>query len=119
MRAESRALCRELLLHHQAMTAAHPPGKHVITRRYTLAYGDLCSRAGVPHLTRIVGQFLAEVAEWCADSGFPPLNALAVNGTTGVPGEGYDGAGGFAAVDWPDDVEACIRFNGYPAAPPP
>jgi hypothetical protein len=119
MRAESRALCRELLLHHQAKTAAHPPGMRVIARYYTIPYGDLCTRAGVPHLTRIVGQFLAEVAEWCEASGFPPLNSLAVNSDTGIPGEGYDGAGGFAIVDWPADVEACVGFTGYPTSPPP
>jgi hypothetical protein len=117
MRAESRALCRELLL-HQATVAAHPPGKRILARHYTIAYGDLCTRAGVPHLTRIVGQFLVEVAEWCEAAGFPPLNSLAVNSETGVPGEGYDGAGGFAMDDWPSDVEACIRFNNYPATPP-
>jgi hypothetical protein len=119
MRAESRALCRELLLRHLAMTAAHPPGKRVVGRHYTIPYGDLCIRAGVPHLTGVVGEFLLEVAEWCEAAGFPPLNALAVNGETGIAGEGYDGAGHFAIVDWPADVEACIRFNGYPASPPP
>jgi len=43
------------------------------------------------------------------------LNSLAVNGTTGLPGDGYDGAGGFHIVNWPANVEQCIRFSGYPA----
>ena len=119
MLPESRALCGELLRHHRTTIAAHPPGKHVVPGPYTITYGDLCARAGVPHLTRIVGKFLLEIAEWCAGSGFPPLNALAVNRETRIPGDSYDGAGGFTSANWPTDVEACIRFNGYPATPPP
>jgi len=61
----------------------------------------------------MVGAFLGEVAEWCADNGYPPLNALAVN-ETGVPGVGFDGAGGFRMDNWPADVEACVRFTEYP-----
>jgi hypothetical protein len=33
---------------------------------------------------------------------------------TGVPGVGYDGAGGFKAKHWDDDVERCVRFAAYP-----
>jgi hypothetical protein len=67
----------------------------------------------------IVGTFLEEIAEWCEAEEFPPLNSLAVNGTTGIPGAGYDGAGNFYIVDWPNDAEACIRFDGYPRSAPP
>ena len=119
MRLESRALCGELLLLHRTTTAKHPPGKHVIPGQHTIAYGELCARAGVPHLTRVVGGFLLEIAEWCQAAGFPPLNSLAVNSESGMPGDSYDGAGGFAIIDWPADVDACIRFRGYPAMPPP
>jgi hypothetical protein len=117
MRPESRALGQALLDHHRQATMKAPPGKKVIPARYTIRYGDLCSRAGVPHLTKIVGGFLQEVAEWCANAEFPPLNALAVN-DTGMPGDGYDGAGGFTIVNWPAEVETCIRFPGYPAKMP-
>jgi hypothetical protein len=65
----------------------------------------------------VVGPFLLEIAEWCKDAGYPPLNALAVN-ATGMPGEGYDGAGGYIVKDWPNDVEGCILFTGYPAKVP-
>ncbi|HKP64163.1 MAG TPA: hypothetical protein VJV78_45820 [Polyangiales bacterium] len=48
--------------------------------RYTIAYGVLCQNAGVSALTRIVGQFLIEIAESCEAEGYPPLNALAADG---------------------------------------
>jgi hypothetical protein len=66
----------------------------------------------------MVGSFLGEVADWCAAQGHPPLNSLAVNADTGIPGEGYEGAGGFKIVDWPTEVEQCIRFVGYPRRTP-
>lgn len=96
------------------MIKAFPPGKRILVDRYLLGYADLCRRAGVPHLTRIVGNFLLEVAEWCRDCEFPALNALAINEEKGMPGDGYDKAGGFLIVNWPAEVEACIRFTGYP-----
>jgi hypothetical protein len=114
MKPESRALGQTLLDLHRKQTATHPPGKRLVLKNYTMAYGDLCSAAKVGHLTRIVGGFLQEIAEWCAQNGYPPLNSLAVNGGMGQPGEGYDGAGGFKAIDWATDVEKCIRFTGYP-----
>ena len=103
--------------HHQGQTTLFPPGKSVVHGKYTIRYGVLCTRAGVPHVTRIVGEFLQEIAEWCSVSGFPPLNSLAVN-DTGMPGDGYDGAGGFKIINWPKEVDDCIRFKGYPARMP-
>lgn len=117
MRSEAHALGLALLDHHRAVTTQHPPGKRIITARYTIRYGVLCDRARLPHLVRIVGAFLGDVAEWCKAGDFPPLNALAV-GENGVPGEGYDGAGGFKGSDWVQDVEKCIRFTGYPTEIP-
>jgi hypothetical protein len=117
MRLEARKLGQVLLDHHRVKREEHPPGKRVLLPRYTIRYNDLCNRAGVPHVLRIVGTFLSEIAEWCADEDFPPLNSLAV-GEVGVPGEGYDGAGGFHAVHWPKDAEACVRFEGYPESMP-
>lgn len=117
MRSEARALGQALLAQHQATTAQFPPKKLVVVRQYVVRYGVLCERAGVPHIVRIVGEFLREIAEWCDAEGFPPLNSLAV-GENGVPGDGYDGAGGFMSRDGPKDVEKCIRFGGYPASMP-
>ena len=117
MRPESRALAQELLNHHWIKIAQIPPGKHPIIRQYTIRYGDLCGRAGVPHLTRRVGSFLQEVAVWCQSKKYPPLNALAVNDTE-MPGDGYDGAGDCKIVDWPRQATDCIQFVGYPAVVP-
>lgn len=113
MRPEARALGNALLEHHRVITTKHPPGKKVFPAKYTIRYGVICDRAKVPHVVRIVGSFLGEVAEWCAQNHYPPLNALAVN-ESGQPGEGYDGAGGFKIVNWPSEVEQCIRFTAYP-----
>ena len=116
MRAETVKLGQALLDHHRGATARMPP--HAVARlipdRYTIPYSKLCEQAGVSHVLRMVGSFLGEVAEWCAARGYPPLNSLAVNGTTHLPGDGYDGAGGFHIVNWPANVEQCIRFTSYP-----
>ena len=85
---------------------------------YTITYGDLCAAAAVPIPAIAVSPFLLEIAEWCEAASFPPLNSLAVNAGTGIPGASYDGAGGFDIIDWPRDAEACIRFDGYPSTAP-
>ena len=119
MKGEARSIGQALLDHHAAVTAKHPPGQGRFRKdRYLIAYGDLCDRAGVPWLTRRVGELLAEIAVWCADEGLPPLNSLAVNGGTRIPGGGYDGAGGFKAADWPEEVEECVRCTRYPSSMP-
>jgi hypothetical protein len=122
MRPESRALGQALLNHHRQKISQYPPqpGRRLNVDRYVIPYGDLCSIANVRHITRIVGEFLAELAEWCADNGWPPINSLAVNGGTRVPGEGYDGAGGGLCNTalWPSEVEQCITFNRYPTQMP-
>lgn len=115
MRNEARALGQALLDHHAARIKATPPGTRIIVTKYTLRYSDLCSRAGIPHLTRICGPFLQEVARWCFEQGMPPLHALAVN-ETGLPGQGYE-SDAFKTRDWPVQVEQCIRFV-YPAKMP-
>lgn len=117
MKPESKALCQVLLDHHALTTKLHPPTSNLIVANYLIRYGDLCNRAGVPHLTRIVGRFLIEIAEWCEDNDYPPLNSLAVN-DTGMPGDAYDEAGGFKIINWPSDVDDCICFAGYPAQAP-
>lgn len=114
MRRESRLLANALLEHHRQVVTAKPPGKKIIESHYAIPYGRLCTVAGVPHVLPVISDFLLEVAEWCAGAGFPALNALAVNANTGIPGPGYDGAGGFAIVDWPDELGRCVRYKGYP-----
>jgi hypothetical protein len=79
-----------------------------------ISYKELSERAKLPFLTRSAGPFLAEIADWCRLKGWPPINALAVRQDFKIPGDGYDGAGGFLLKDWEDDVQACIDFRGYP-----
>lgn len=120
MRPVARALLVALLRHHRDVTTRNPPqptGK-IVERVYTISYSNLCARAGVPDVQRVVGQFLGEIAEWSRDNGFPPLNSLAVNAGTGVPGEGYDGAGGFLGENWSEEVAQVVRFAGYPLTVP-
>jgi hypothetical protein len=99
-------------------TAQHPPGERPTIKYYLLAYNVLCTRANVPYLTRNVGDYLADIAEWCASNEWPALNSLAVNADSHMPGEGYDGAGGFNIVNWPTEVIDCIRFKAYPLQMP-
>jgi hypothetical protein len=109
MTAEARALAQTLVAHHKSVCAPGRPADSCL-----IVYGTLCERAGVPFLTRGVGPFLREVAEWCAANAWPPINALAVNRETRMPGEGYDGAPGCSLVDWAREVRAAIDFQGYP-----
>jgi hypothetical protein len=118
MRVESHALGQVLLDHHRQTTAQFPPGERPNIERYLIAYNVLCTRANLPYLTRIVGEFLGDIARWCAANGWPPLNSLAVNASSRMPGDGYDGAGGFSIVNWPAEVIKCIRFDQYPARMP-
>lgn len=86
MKAESMALVNALLDRHRerCITGREPHDN------CTISYGELCRDAQVPHILRPVGSFLQEVAEWCAEHGFPPLNSLAVNSESREPGENYE-----------------------------
>lgn len=110
MRPEAIALSNQLLQHHRnvCIIGNEPHSRCVI------AYGELCSDAGVSHILLSVGQYLREVAEWCAENNMPPLNSLAVNGTTRVPGDKYDAAPGCSLLNWPDEIQRCIAFRNYP-----
>jgi hypothetical protein len=113
----ARALTDELLRHHRDVCRLHtfrPP----IVERCVVAYGELCRGAGYPGIERGVGKFLQEVAEWCAEQGWPPLNSLAVNGETRVPGESYEVAPGCSLLGWPEEAAECIVFDRYPEVGP-
>jgi DNA-binding XRE family transcriptional regulator len=118
MSARARRLCQTLLNHHRARTKTRPPGKQVSPGSYTISYSDLCLTAGVPN-EPANNRCYGEIADWCLDNEWPPLNSLAVNKDTRQPGDGYDGSGDFCdLMEWPTQVEACIRFNGYPRNAP-
>ena len=111
---EARALAQALLDHHKQFSSLESGQKRNLDS-CLIAYGDLCERAGVPHLNPTVGTFLREIAEWWHDNGWPPLNSLAINYGTRKPGRGYDGAPGCSLQKWRQEVESCINFNRYPA----
>ena len=113
MKPEAGALA-QALLNHQRTVCRSPGREPTAIDGCVITYGDLCDRAGLPHLKPTVGKYLREVAHWCHDKGWPPLNALAVNHETRRPGHGYDGAPGCSLERWQDEVAACINFAGYP-----
>ena len=112
MSPEAQKLAQALLDHRKVCGLQRQAGPSVDSCLIT--YGDLCERAGLPHLKPAVGRYLREVAQWCRDNGWPPLNALAVNHDTKTPGRGYDRAPGCNRETWRDEVAAAINFSGYP-----
>src|SRR5262245_56149560 len=115
MKPVSRALCNELLKHHQQVCVNVPAGQ-INIKNYVIAYGELCRRAGCKELVGVIQSFLQEIAIWCntRPEPIPPINALAVNQDTLQPGDGYDNAPGCSIAHWPDEAEKCIRFTKYP-----
>lgn len=113
MRPETHRIGQSLLDHHR--TVRRTPGSQLsdnAINRSLIAYSTLCERAGVPWLVRTVGSYLGEVASWCSEYGYPPINALAVNAQTRMPGDGYYGAE--QCHHWPREVRECLVFQGYP-----
>jgi hypothetical protein len=113
MTREARALAQALLQHHKRVCrralGSVPPVESCV-----MTYHDLCARAGIPELKNGIGAFMREIALWCYRNGWPPLNALAVNRATQMPGRGYDRAPGCSLANWRTEVIACINFSGYP-----
>src|SRR5262245_17405114 len=107
MTPEAQKLAQALLDHHRKFCRAQR-GEMSRIDSCLITYGDLCKRAGLPHLKPTVGKYLREVAQWCHDNGWPPLNSLAVNHDTLRPGRGYDGAPGCSRKSWQDEVAASI-----------
>jgi hypothetical protein len=114
MSPEAQKLAQALLEHHRNVCRRLQKTTAPSIESCLIVYGDLCERAGLSHLKANVGKFLREVAQWCHDNGWPPLNALAVNHETRRPGRGYDRAPGCSRERWQDEVTACINFAGYP-----
>ena len=113
MSPEARALAQALLDHHKSIRRTLG-GSTASIGSCLISYGDLCERAGISHVKTTVGQFLREIAQWCQENNWPPLNALAVNHDTRRPGHGYDNAPGCSLRNWPNEAAACIEFENYP-----
>lgn len=112
MTAEAEALA-QVLLNHQRSIRRQPEDRPEDPTPFTIQYERLCERAGVPHLTYSVGLYLQQIAEWCDENGWPPINSLAVN-TTGMPGGGYEGAPGCDLLHWPQQASDSVVFAHYP-----
>lgn len=110
---EARTLANILLEHHRFLRDHLKLTPDTVQPKHMLPYGELCTRAGMDYLTRGVGHFLPQVAQWCLSNGLPPLNAMAVNAQTKMPGDGYYAAAG-SHLDWWNDVQACIACSKYP-----
>ncbi len=61
-----------------------------------ISYKQLTSPLGLHY--RAAGRFLSVIQIWCKANGKPPLQALAVNGKTKLPGTGYTGSARSKAV---------------------
>jgi len=110
----TRALAQVLLDHHKQVCRRGQGAPSVDSA--VLPYGVLCERAGLADFAHRAGPLLREIAEWCHENGWPPINSLAVNYATRMPGAGYGKAPGCSLQRWPEEAAACIRFIGYPAA---
>jgi hypothetical protein len=115
MRLETELLAAGLLKCHARIQAQRTP--ETVTPRDLIPYKKLCEDAGVPHIVRVVGSFLGEIAEWCSDNSLPPLNSLAINAEELKPGPGYDDAVGCSEINWWKEVQNCIAAN-YPSRIP-
>jgi hypothetical protein len=108
---EATALCQVLLNHQRAiLSAANRPR----FQDCLITYRELCDAAGLPLLTESINGCLWEIAEFCAENGWPPLNAIVVNARTHEPGRSYDKAPGCSLKDWLDEAQRCLEFPHYP-----
>ena len=108
---EAVAICQVLLNHQRSILRLkeRPPFQQCL-----LSYGDVCEGAGLPLLVQSVNNCLWEIAEFCADNEWPPLNSLVVNSKTHEPSKTYDHAPGCSLENWRDDVQRCLAFPHYP-----
>jgi hypothetical protein len=78
-------------LHRTRARAAWPIlVRQARTNGRPLTYRNLSAQIGVHW--RAAAWYLSEIQDYCRASGWPPLQALAVNAKTGVPGGGYIGS---------------------------
>jgi hypothetical protein len=106
------AIAAVLLDHHRRTSRR----AHATDDRSSLINTDrLCALAGMPDHAGSIAVSLMEVAQWCADRGWPPLNALAVHRETGKPSGYYRLAAGCSVLGWRDEMRACLAFDGFPA----
>jgi hypothetical protein len=64
--------------------------KRAASGRPPFTYGELAGRLGLHH--RSAAWFLGVIQRYCRENNLPPLQALAVNARTKIPGGGYHGS---------------------------
>jgi hypothetical protein len=110
MRPTAEAFAKVLLKHHSQFCMPKRRTLRTITdsdvQQCLITYGQLCRQAGKGTPTGS-GTFLGEIHRLCLSKNLPPINALAVNGRTLVPGGNYPGR------DWQHDIKRCIAAH-YP-----
>ncbi|SEI15773.1 HNH endonuclease [Tardiphaga sp. OK245] len=80
---------------------AWPVLADIAARRTVIFYKDLAGKIGEHH--RAVRYVLGVIQEFCMDSGLPPLTAVVVSKTHGIPGDGF--------IAWEiDDLEAGLGY---------
>ena len=83
-------------------------GKGLIT------YGDLAEQMGMDRKAAVsLGKHLGVIGYYCKQEGLPPLNAIAVNETTGEPGYGVVETEGFE-----NDQKKVWKTNWFSYRPP-
>lgn len=112
MSAISKKLYQTLLDHHLSVRISEPI-KDTQIDPCLMTYARLCDESGMPGAEVGVGKFLAEIAEYCQVNGWPPINALAVNSSSRMPGEKYDLAEGCSILHWPQQVIDVLLCHDY------
>ena len=74
------------------------------TNRQTLTYGIVGKLIGVP--ARGMGHLLEPIHAYCLEHRLPPLTALVVSATTGMPGTGFN-----AASEVPKALQAVFSYD--------
>lgn len=83
-------------------------GKGLIT------YGDLAEAMGMSVKAAVtLGKHLGVIGHYCQQEGLPPLNAIAVNLTTGEPGYGVVETEGYKI-----DQKKVLKFDWFSLRPP-
>ncbi|HUI90830.1 MAG TPA: hypothetical protein VLX68_01155 [Chitinivibrionales bacterium] len=103
-----------VLLEHHKLTCISNKFSEVPITTFLITYGKLQKKTGIAINLYSIGPYLDDIATWCFENGYPPLNALAVNSASQEPGEGYDLAEGCSTETWEIDVERVIEYRGYP-----
>lgn len=81
-----------MAIDHQARARkAWPILVRAASTRSPMTYAELGSKIGVHY--RAAQYLLGVIQVYCAKNKLPPLQALAVNRQTGLPGSGYYGSG--------------------------